>query len=120
MEIKKEERLQELRPKIEQSIFWKDVKIAPLATTSVAPVTPATTTTTPDATKAKEEKQILVPFPKKSAMVYHFHPIAFVEQMRMINDLLDIDLSDPDKWMSQFDNPITYIFSFGRNIPLVL
>ncbi len=38
--------------------------------------------------------------------VYHFHPIAFVEHMKRIEGLEDIDLSDPDKWMSQFDNPI--------------
>ncbi len=44
-------------------------------------------------------------FPSDSN-VYHFHPIAFLEHMKRIVGLEDIDLSDPDKWMSQFDNPI--------------
>ena len=40
-----------------------------------------------------------------SAVVYHFHPIAFVEQMRRVVGKEDIDLSDPDKWISQWTQP---------------
>ena len=41
-----------------------------------------------------------------SSTVYHFHPVAFLEQMMRVEKFRDIDLSDPDKWMSQFDNPV--------------
>ncbi len=58
-------------------------------------------------------------FPKDSN-VYHFHPIAFVEQMKRIIGKEDIDLSDPDKWMSQFDNPINPSKACYRTSVIVL
>src|SRR5690554_7324083 len=33
-------------------------------------------------------------------------PAAFLEQMRRVDMWRDLDLSDPDKWMSQYDHPI--------------
>ena len=41
-----------------------------------------------------------------SAVVHHFNPAAFLEQMRRVDTWRDLDLSDPDKWMSQYDHPI--------------
>ncbi|MDC1106598.1 hypothetical protein OAT16_07805 [Prolixibacteraceae bacterium] len=42
-------------------------------------------------------------FPVEKKNVWHFHPIAFVEQMQRISKMKDIDITDPDKWISQFD-----------------
>ena len=36
-------------------------------------------------------------------MVHYFHPIAFVEQMKLIIIKEDIDLRGKDKWQTQFD-----------------
>lgn len=41
-----------------------------------------------------------------SPVVYHFNPAAFLEQLRRVDMWRDLDLSDPDKWMSQYDHPI--------------
>src|SRR5690554_3642517 len=41
-----------------------------------------------------------------SPVVHHFNPAAFLEQMRRVDMWRDLDLSDPDKWMSQYDHPI--------------
>jgi len=43
--------------------------------------------------------------PIDKSVVYHFHPVAFMEQFKRIIGKEDIDLSDPDKWMSQWANP---------------
>jgi len=62
--------LEALKPKVGSLDFWSEVKVVTTQKEVAA------------ATKPKEEKQSLVPFPT-SPKVYHFHPIAFVEQMRM-------------------------------------
>jgi len=79
LENKKTASLEALKPKIESLDFWSKVKVVTTQKEVAA------------ATKPKEEKQSLVPFPK-SPKVYHFHPIAFVEQMRMMS-LANIDVS---------------------------
>jgi len=64
--------LEALKPKVGSLDFWSEVKVVTTQKEVAA------------ATKPKEEKQSLVPFPT-SPKVYHFHPIAFVEQMRMMS-----------------------------------
>ncbi len=43
-------------------------------------------------------------FPTNNSEVYHFHPIAFIEQMKRIVGLEDIDLRNSVKWISQFNS----------------
>ncbi len=52
----------------------------------------------------KEEEIPLSPFPIANPVVSHFHPVAFVEQMRRIFLKEDIDLRKRDKWQTQFDS----------------
>ncbi len=84
LEEARDERISFLEEKIQKLCFWHDVKDGNIGT-------------------SKEGAELRI-FPKDSN-VYHFHPIAFVEQMKRIIGKEDIDLSDPDKWMSQWTQP---------------
>ncbi len=99
LEQARDERISFLKEKIQNLCFWQDVKDGDIGT-------------------PKEGKEPRI-FPKDSN-VYHFHPIAFVEQMKRIIGKEDIDLSDPDKWMSQFDNPINPSKACYRTSVIVL
>ena len=53
---------------------------------------------------ALEAKRTPRAFPTTDS-VYHFHPIALIEHLKMIVRKEDIDLADSNKWISQFTQP---------------
>jgi hypothetical protein len=51
--------------------------------------------------------------------VHHFHPIAWVRQMKLMYYKPDIDLSDPDKWISQFTQPRPNVACYRTSVLVV-
>ena len=103
----KKNRLEELKEKVENLMFWNEAKSLAVSETE--------NTETPKETEKRSflldedkttenTKENLTPkrvFPTDE--VWHFHPIAFVEHMKMIVVKEDIDLSDKVIWISQFN-----------------
>ena len=86
LETKKTAALDALKPKVGNLDFWSKVKVAcnkleeiPSFRSDFSSYMQASSFLTPEKPQAEETSTI--PFPT-SPKVYHFHPIAFVEQMR--------------------------------------
>ncbi|AUS05680.1 M23 family metallopeptidase [Pseudotamlana carrageenivorans] len=123
LETQRDQKIEVLKDKIESLCFWDEIKTGDLTPKEerkqqyiVAHRKHSPSFRITDELNSEEqnlandfeqleEQLVKRQFPKDSN-VYHFHPIAFVEQMKVIVGKEDIDLSDPDKWMSQFDNPV--------------
>ncbi|MBU2950779.1 hypothetical protein KO493_08725 [Tamlana agarivorans] len=85
LEVQRDAKIYVLKDKIKNLSFWHEIEEGDLSNTQAE-----------DCGKRK--------FPRGSN-VYHFHPIAFVEQMKMIVGKEDVDLRNDNKnWQSQFDS----------------
>lgn len=74
-----------LEEKIKELCFWSEIENGEI----------------PNAYTPKEQQTFKRQFPSNSN-VYHLHPIAFVEQMKMLVTLDDIDLRSSITWQTQF------------------
>ncbi len=88
----RDERISFMKEKIQNLCFWHQVKDG-----EVDSLGGLNGKTPPE---DKEPRS----FPTNNSEVYHFHPIAFIEQMKRIVGLEDIDLRNSVKWISQFNS----------------
>ncbi|MTI31745.1 hypothetical protein [Xanthovirga aplysinae] len=87
MEEIRDKKLALTEEKVNNLCFWQDIQEGEL---------PGQEEKGPDAPKRK--------FPTGNSTVYHFHPIAFVDHMRLIVNKVNIDLrGNNSKWQTQYD-----------------
>ena len=122
LEQQRDQKVEMLKDKIEKLCFWDKIQtgdIVPVATRRkeyIATnckfnpkfrITDEQTSEEIELGKqfdALEAKRTPRAFPSNDN-VYHFHPIALIEHLKMIVRKEDIDLADSNKWISQFTQP---------------
>jgi len=110
LETKKTAALEALKPKVESLDFWSKVKVASNKPEGIPSFgnDASSDAQTPSYIawgEPQAEETSTIPFPT-SPKVYHFHPIAFVEQMRRMDNV----------WHDPVQNPQLNKYTFSGNI----